>query len=160
MCDFTTGLNELSSTFVADKLPPEREFSILKHGKQQSYLNHKYANLQKYAGSIEPTEDQNTMVYYSLQQRNEQEIKYSVHFPIQNPLPQLIKLTVNNEVICSQNPRTIIKTYIFWVLKLKIYFYRKYRALLYNVDVISHPDAPNAVLSNKLVCRPTPCYSD
>jgi Serine protease gd N-terminus len=67
-----------------------------------------FAYFQKYFGSIEPIEDQNTMVYYSLRQRNQQEIRYSVHFPIQDPLPQLTKLTVNNKVICSQTLSMII----------------------------------------------------
>jgi Serine protease gd N-terminus len=75
--------------------------------ENKQLLNEKGVYLQKDAGRIELSEDENSVVN-SLMQRNLQDISYSVHFPIQRPLPQLTKLTVNDEVICSQTPRTVI----------------------------------------------------
>jgi Serine protease gd N-terminus len=70
--------------------------------------------LQKYAGKIEQIGDKNSTT------DSQQEIKYSIHFPIQSPLPLLTKLTVNDEVICSQTPRTIIFIYSYKFCDAKI----------------------------------------
>ncbi|XP_059479409.1 chymotrypsin-C-like [Neocloeon triangulifer] len=56
-----------------------------------------------YAGKISLADDKNSVVN-RLSYGQRQPIGYSVHFPIQNPLPVLTELVVNNELLCKNNP--------------------------------------------------------
>jgi len=62
--------------------------------------------LQRYVGKINLMENKNS-VTSRLRYGDRQPIPYSVEFPLQNPLPLLTRLEVNDETICSDSQGTI-----------------------------------------------------
>ncbi|CAB3365307.1 Hypothetical predicted protein [Cloeon dipterum] len=66
--------------------------------------------LQKYVGRIDLKDDKDFLISRLLQ-GNRQPIYYSVHFPLQNPLPILLEVSVNDETLCQQVPEAITGGY-------------------------------------------------
>ncbi|XP_059477553.1 proclotting enzyme-like [Neocloeon triangulifer] len=63
-------------------------------------------NENDFTGSLDLAENKD-LVVQRLQQGDRSPIIYRVTFPLQNPLPSITKIVVNNRVVCSANPGNV-----------------------------------------------------